>query len=623
MFLRGVLGVSVLIPCLLSANDNIERISVFGNYNPVALNQMPSALFVLTKEQIDSVVGSSALDVLTQVPGINVQKSGVSQEIFLRGAETNFVIIQIDGVQVNNPLDTRGGSFDLGALSKDVIQRVEVIKGAQSSIYGSDAIAGVINFITYDSEFTTSSLSATLRSNGSQHLSGNLSFGSAMFGATIVNSDNATTGDEQKSIELTAHETLNLKNDSETQLSARYSDYQQKAIADQSGGILFNPNSIKDDKQGQVFSASIRHLETVSANYQLALQAEVFDSNESLSTPGIAPFFSAPPTTSENDYSYYKLRWLNGIQLDSLFLTAGLDYKSEQGETKGRMEMFTFSETGEIISFELPTNYNIERDNLAAFVDAKWQFNGVTVFAGARYDDTKRFDDQTTWKLGASYQLSEQIRLFANTGTAFKLPSLYALSNNLIGNPNLKPEQATNHDFGIEASFENSTVSLSVFNYDYTDLVDFDFTTFSLVNRSQITSSGAELIVTGELTDALSYHFDITYVELETSENEVLTGRPEWQGGAGLNYQYNDIISTSASFDYVGDTVGSSLHSGQGNIYDLDAYHRLDLTTRWLWQSNIQFDFYVQNIFDADYQVAVGVPSDDLGLGVRVHWIIE
>ncbi|MEI8665456.1 TonB-dependent receptor plug domain-containing protein [Pseudoalteromonas sp. B28] len=225
---------------------------------------------------------------------MRVQKSGVSQEIFLRGAETNFVIVQIDGVQINNPLDRRGGSFDLGTLSKDLIQRVEVIKGAQSSIYGSDAIAGVINFITYDADTSNTLVSAGAFDNGSQTATAKVAFDSAEIGVTAINSDDSATGDEQESIELNAHSVIRYNNDSETNLSVRFSDYQQKALADQSGGILYAQDSIKDDKQGQVYSGSVRHNQVISQSHQLALQAEVFSSSDSLKSLRYSTlFFSA------------------------------------------------------------------------------------------------------------------------------------------------------------------------------------------------------------------------------------------------------------------------------------------------------------------------------------------
>jgi len=528
-------------------------------------------------------------------------------------------------VQVNNPLDTLVFSFYLGTLSKSSIERLEVIKCTQSSIYGSDAIAGVINFITYDQENSDniSSVSAAVYSSGTQTLSGKLKFEKGVINLTAINSDLSFSGDEQTSLELTGHKVANFFNNSETQFSLRLSDHQQKALPDQSGGILYAQDNIKDDKEGQLTSASVRHNQIISDNYQLALQAEWFQSSETLDSPGITPFFAAPPTYSDNEYDYHKFRLLNGFEFENVVVTAGIDYKSESGKNNGTMDFYTFGETGELVVFPLETEYSIKRETLAGFVDAKWQLDKFTLFTGLRLDNTKDYGEQETWKLGASYQVQQNIRLFANTGTAFKLPSLYALSNSLIGNPNLKPEKASNQDIGIEFNLDKISVSLSLFNYEYQDLVDFDFATFSLVNRSEISSSGAEIIVQANLSDALLINADLTYVELESSENEVLTGRPEWQGGLGVQYQVNETLITSTNLNYVGETLGSSQYTGESAIYDLDAYSKIDVTAQWQIKSDLKLDIYVQNVFDENYQVAVGVPGSELAVGANIHWTLQ
>ncbi|MEI8641259.1 TonB-dependent receptor plug domain-containing protein [Pseudoalteromonas sp. Hal099] len=263
-----------------SVNAQIEQLQVYGNYYPVKANQMPSSLFVLEKSQIDTIAGVVGTRYINLGARNSSSKIRCKPRDFLRGAETNFVIVQIDGVQINNPLDSRGGSFDLGTLSKDLIQRVEVIKGAQSSIYGSDAIAGVINFITYDADASNTLVSAGAFDNGSQTATATVAFDSAKIGVTAINSDDSATGDEQESIELNAHSVIRYNNDSETKLSVRFSDYQQKALADQSGGILYAQDSIKDDKQGQVYSGSVRHNQVISQSHQLVHCRQKFSARQ-------------------------------------------------------------------------------------------------------------------------------------------------------------------------------------------------------------------------------------------------------------------------------------------------------------------------------------------------------
>lgn len=603
------------VPPIASTTDNdVEVIEVFGNFNPILVNQMPSPFFVLSEQQLQAIAGTSALDILAHVPGINIKKSGAVQEIFLRGAETNFVIIQIDGVQVNNPLDSRGGGFDLTSIAKSAVQRVEVIKGAQSSIYGSDAVVGVINFITFEHAFDGSNVAVGVMPKGQKIASIKLGTGSVQYRANMVNTDVQKNGDKQKTIELAAQGSFEWVDNSDTRVNVRYNDYQQQAYADQSGGVVYAADSTKDEKQGRLFTSSIRHNQKVAEHYQVALQAEYYLADDTLVSAGVAPYLNAPPSESHNQYAYYKLRWLNGFQLDDILFTAGVDYKSEDGETSGHVTFF---------GSDMPTEYQIKRDNLGVFIDTKWSFEKLTLFYGVRHDETQDYNSQQTWKLGADYLVSKQLRLFANLGTAFKLPSLYALSNNMIGNSNLKPEQAKNQDVGIEWTMDPTYVSFSIFNYQYKDLIDFDGDVFLLVNRSNITSQGAEVIFNHQFSEQFSVQGDVTYVDLQTENGEVLTGRPQWQGGLGINYQFHDDLRTSAKLNYVGNSQATSLHTGEFTQSRLTAYRKMDITTTWLMSDQLTLDLYLQNVFDEHYHVAVGVPGNEVGLGLQIRWQLD
>ena len=593
------------------ANDNTEIIEVYGNFQAKPVSQMASPTYVLSSQDIHSIVGSTALDVLSQIPGITIQKSGAVQEIFLRGAETNFVIVQIDGVQVNNPLDTRGGSFDLSSISKGSLQRVEVIKGAQSSVYGSDAIAGVVNLITFTPQSNETFLSLGVLPKGQKVASARIGMGNLQGRVSFLDTDEQPNGDLQTSLEFAVQGDFSLLKNSSTRLNVRYNDYEQQAYADQSGGIMYAPNSTKDDKRGELVTASIRHTQMINSWYELAAQAEFYHIDDDLTSAGIAPYTNAPPTESNNQYDDYKLRWLNMMSFDAVLVTAGVDYKKEEGETSGFIRLYGNT---------IPTNYAIKRDTIGAFLDAQWSLDTLTLFTSVRHDDTQDFNSENTWKLGGIYQVTPQMRLFANIGTAFKLPSLYALGNNMIGNPNLKPEKATNKDIGIEWQGDKTEINGAIFFYKYTDLVDFDGQLFSLLNRSQIEGHGVELAATHQISDDLTIQGDITYVDLDTAGDEVLTGRPEWQGRLAINYQFTDTVKTVVRYNYVGTTDATSLYSGAFEQTQLASFNKIDITATWAISNQQTLDIYLQNIFDKNYQIAVGFPGPELGVGLQFSW---
>jgi iron complex outermembrane receptor protein len=319
----------------------------------------------------------------------------------------------------------------------------------------------------------------------------------------------------------------------------------------------------------------------------------------------------APPALTENDYTLNKFRWLNAFTVENFSATVGVDYKSEDGQTSGYLSMF---------GQNIPTNYQLSRTNLAGFIDAKVDLAEASVFFGVRLDKPEDKDNETTWKLGVNYPLNNNLRLFANTGEAYKLPSLYALSNNLIGNAELAPETAKNADFGVEWTNDTTDISLSIFDYHYKNLIDFDGETFSLVNRSSVKTQGAELILSSKLTNNSTLKANVTYADVEAGEGELLSGRPQWQGGVSANWQWTDDFSTYVSANYVGESSATSLHVGDFSVGMLPSYNKFDVSANWHCSEQLNVDFFLTNALDKKYYYAVGFTGPERSVGIKLNW---
>jgi len=130
-----------------------EEVIVTGTYSPVTSEQLTSSVSVINHDELLALSSHSLVDALRQVPSIWVEEQGGPggiTAIALRGAESNHTLVLLDGVQLNDPTNTRGGAFDVNNINIDSIKRIEIIRGAQSAIYGSDALAGVIHIITVE-----------------------------------------------------------------------------------------------------------------------------------------------------------------------------------------------------------------------------------------------------------------------------------------------------------------------------------------------------------------------------------------------------------------------------------------------------------------------------------------
>ncbi|MCA9811144.1 MAG: TonB-dependent receptor, partial [Candidatus Dadabacteria bacterium] len=134
---------------------SLEPVVVTGTLNPASLSQTPASVTVITREQIEERNPSSVAEILQQVPGLYVDqpasRGGVTS-VYIRGGDPNFTLVLIDGVKVNDPTNNRGGSFDFSTLSPDNIERIEIVRDPMSSLYGSDALSGVINIVTKKGE---------------------------------------------------------------------------------------------------------------------------------------------------------------------------------------------------------------------------------------------------------------------------------------------------------------------------------------------------------------------------------------------------------------------------------------------------------------------------------------
>jgi len=146
-------SLAISVPAKAEENANIENIIVTGSYSAVEQAQITSSAMVVERDALLALSFHTVVDALRQVPSLWVESQGGPgglTSIVMRGAESNHTLVLVDGVQLNDPTNTRGGSVDLNQINIQSIKRIEIIRGAQSSIYGSDALAGVIHIITME-----------------------------------------------------------------------------------------------------------------------------------------------------------------------------------------------------------------------------------------------------------------------------------------------------------------------------------------------------------------------------------------------------------------------------------------------------------------------------------------
>jgi len=602
---------------------DIEQIVVTGTYAPVAKSLLASTITVIDRQQIEQLQKSSLLDVLRTVPGLFIAQEGGAggiSNVSLRGAESNFTVVLVDGVQVNNPTDTRGGAFDFNSLALASIERIEIVRGAQSAIYGSDALAGVINVITRSgTETTEQTLVAELGERDFHRLAYSASGSTARSGYALTvqqkDSGEQIKGSSFKSREVSGRWNTRLSNSASLDLALRYGDSEGGAYPEQSGGPNLAQANDLDAREATDVTANIKLFQQINSDWLSILGVSVYSRDDQVLSPGIAPYGSVPPNFADNEYRFTRTSWLNSVTISpSLSVNAGVDYKSEHGDSTGYVNFF---------GMEFPADFSLDRDMLGVFVDTHYQHeSGVNLDVGFRHDDSDNFASEDTWRVGLNAPLSRQWRLYANWGEAYKLPSFFALASPLAGNPDLKPETAASWDVGAQWLLSSTvSVDLSVFHYEYEDLVDFDPATFSTVNRSSIETAGFELLARWQILDILDISANTTYVDIDSSEPVTLTGRPQWKSGLNVSWAISQDLNAGLNTQWVDTTLGTSLYTGSTEVTELDDYLRVDANVRWQINPAIKLTLALDNLFDEDYQEAVGFPSP--GRALRFSTVLQ
>ncbi len=597
----------------------VESVIVTGSYSPQPAITASSS--VIDAAQIRLLNKRTVAGLLKTLPGVLVEEQGGPgglTAVSIRGGESNFTLVLLDGVPVNDPTNTRGGGFDFADLDTATIDRIEVVRGAQSSIYGSDALAGVINIIT--------------RRPGAGHeQSVYLEGGEDDFynlGAGVAGSSGAfdyrlelATRDDGDPVPGSERETDSanlrlgwaLSDDHALSASYRYLDGQRTSYPEQSGGPEYAVTDDLDsgDYDEQVIALGWRA--QLLDNWQSVLSASRFERNDDYRSPGIPPYLEVPPNAADTDFTRDEVRWVNTLAVGGYALNAGAEYRSEDGESDGDVEYFGFLN---------PTDFELDRDTAAVFVSASGTLLDRLLLQGSlRYDDPDDFDAETTWRAGANYGFDSGLSLFANWGEAFKLPSFFALGNALVGNPDLEPEKAEGWDAGIAWNGDNLGLEAAWFFNDFQDLVDFDDETFRNVNRQNVETSGVELQATWQAMPGLELAAQGTWTDIDVKdEDTVLTGRPEWTAGLLAQWRLAPAWDTVIDYRYTGEQWAASRHTGQEVTEELDDYHRVDWTLRWRATAAWQLQASVDNLLDEDYETAVGFPAPGRSLRIAVRY---
>ncbi len=574
---------------------------------------------VLDESAIALRNSANAVDMLRGLPGLDLTQPGGPggvTELFIRGAESNFAIVTIDGVRVNDITNSRGGSFDFSSLNPDDIERVEILKGPLSAIYGSDALAGAINIVTKKpGREPQAALRASGGSDGYKRgylsLSGGLDNGlGAGISVARLDAGEPVKGSTSVSDSVRTHIHWQPNEQRTLDFSAGYTERERTGYPTGSGGLLFAALDDLETGLAKDTNAQAGWREAVTQALTLDIRASYFKRDEEVDTPPILEgVYSGSPAMVSESRMERKRVVAHGVYTFSrnFSLAAGVDHEDETGSANSVIDF----------GFPMPSSFDLDRNNTAVFVEGHYESdNGISAFVSSRLDKPDDRSSETSTKAALSYLLADNARIGVSWGDGFKLPSFYAVGDSLVGNPDLLPEVSETVEVFAHYSLRAIPLRIqaSLFQSDYDKLIDFDFATFKLVNRDAVEVKGGELEVIYQPVDSLRLGANATHTDYSIRIN----GRPEWCGGVFAEWSPNADWQGRVQLNHTGKRPSAS--SATGDV-TLDAYQRLDAVLVRRLGQDVDLTLGLDNLLDEDYQEEAGFPA--AGVAFRVGLAVK
>ncbi len=608
-----------------SEDEYMEKVVVTGTTIPVSITEFPSDITIIDQEYIESSHAADVSELLKTVPGVFVDQAGGRggvSSLYLRGADPNFTLILLDGIKLNDPNNSRGGSFDLSTLGTDNIERIEIVKGPQSAVYGSDALAGVINIITFDGNMLSKkSIDISAQTKGGYRFftesRGKRNSFSHSLSASYVDDGEPTEGSNFKSPTFISN--LGYSTDKlEVKSVSRFSHIKSTGFPDDSGGPEFAVIRETEERELNQFLTGLRFIHLSGESWVNNLNLYLTHTDEDISSPGVAPGirdpFGIPANTSDSEYTRFEAGYTTVLKIGpDNNVSFGIDTQYERGKSRGTL--FTQQ--------EIPTNFREERFTFSPLLELKLNLiKDVFIIAGGRLDYTDDFGSEFSPHIGVLYNLwSTGTSISANWGEGYKLPSFFALGNPIVGNDELKPETSSSIDFKVSQRFLDDSLlfAASFFYNDFSNLIDFDEgPPPRLINRDKVITKGIELEVQSKKVFDTILSGNISYIESNIKNSpDNLRNRPEWLANFSIIWTPDPLLEIFTNINYVGSFLDSSIPTGEVKIGD---YLLVNSAVTFNIRSNFKAYVEVKNILDQRYQQVAGFNAPGIRPGAGINW---
>ena len=588
-----------------SNTDTFELIQINGSR---LQSETIGSSSIISREEIEKLNPASTIDLLKRVPHIDVSESGNAgglSFVSIRGGEFNFTLVTLDGIAVNDSTNSRGGGFDFNQIAPAAIERIEIYRGGINTIYGGDAIGGVINIVTKDSASASYSLEFGSQEQLNASASNSFAIGETSNVLGLVSTRNKSDGESAK---VNAHQILlkgGYENDSFTLGSVIFFNTTDvSSFTEDSGGKLFADPFIAERRDGEQILWGINTQNILTDQHTLNAKLSWLKREEEIDNPGIenGVFSGIPASFVKSIYERFDMDvFVNSEFLKDYSLVVGVNRRLQDAANDGFIDF----------GFELPVDYAFSQNISAIYAEGQFTNKQFSIELSARYDAPDDFDNETSIRLGLSTAITNNAKLFAVFNQGYKLPSFFALAHPLVGNSSLTPERSDNYELGFQFDHEDSyEFSAVYFRNEFDDLIDFNPELFTNVNRNKIETSGVELDFFANISTSARLVMSARYLDIESQEGVTLRKRPRISGDLRAEFDINNI-TTSLFVDFRDEIFDSSIPTG--NV-TLPGYVSFGLSSRVPINENLALTLNFENVLKKRIEDAVGFIHDDLGL---------
>lgn len=589
----STLAIACALPALADQPLDLGNVTITDTIagQQTDLDRTGATVEVITGEELRAAPEVTVAEYLSRLPGLSVSANGglgTTATLRVRGLDGKYIKVLVDGIDVTDPASTQT-QFNWGGLTTTGISRIEVLKGSSSSLYGSRAIAGVVN-ITTDQRDGTPGTDVTVTGEGGSF-------------STFQGNVNLTHEGDRGGLSVTIN---HVTTDG---FSAR------------DGAANTEPDGYEATQLN--FSGDIMATENLKLGFSaLALDSEgdfdefagdglppfdEFTTVETRALRGFAEFATGAVdhTLSATWYRNDRVSNSNGFATPFLGERRKFDYTGSYAPSD--MVRYTFGADWENESFDSGADQG-ETDNAGIFAEAIYApSTDIDLSGSLRYDDHSTFGGNLSGRVAAAWRASEGTIVRAVAATGFRAPSLYELNSTLYGNAALQPEESTSFELGVERQFGAGFARATAFYTEIDNLIQFvTLTSFPQPFTGQYqqvagtsTSKGIELSGEYAISDALGLFGNYTYTDAKDANGARLLRVPGHDVVLGLDARIGDRWGGILSVRHVADRPDEF-----GTV--MEDYTVVNASVNYAISDNAEAYLRIENLFDEDYQTAAG-----------------